>query len=265
MTNVALPVKFGDAADHQLEMTQGSSSANRFAAASTIAGTTRIARRVRRAPIIACPTCDLLQYEIRVPEGRYACCHRCGTALYRQTPGSIDRTLALAIAALVLLAVANILPIASIEVRGVAIQTTLYGAIEALWDQERGAVAGLVFATTIAVPIIELGTMLYMLLPLRLGYFPRQLALAFRIAPIAREWGLIDVFMLGVVVSLIKLGNLADVVLGPALWSFAALIVLLTFIGASFNAREMWAEGDEYRAHRRARVRRRTVLAKAVS
>jgi paraquat-inducible protein A len=263
MTNGTLPVKFGDAADNTLDMTTGSASATQDRAARI--GPARVRNRLRRAPIVACPTCDLLQYEIRVPEGRSACCHRCGTALYRQTPGSIDRTLALSVAALVLLALANSLPIASIEIRGITIQTTLYGAIEALWDRDRGPVAGLVFATTIAAPVIELGTMLYMLLPLRLGYFPQHLALAFRIAPIAREWGLIDVFMLGVVVSLIKLGNLADVVLGPALWSFAALIVLLTFIGASFNAREMWMEGDQYRDRRHARVRRRSPLAKAVS
>jgi paraquat-inducible protein A len=265
MTNAALPVKFGDAADNKLEMTQGFNPAAQDRA-STLTGATRVRNRLRRAPIVACPTCDLLQYEIRVPEGRSACCHRCGTALYRQTPGSIDRTLALSIAALVLLAIANSLPIASIEIRGITIQTTLYGAIEALWtEHERGAVAGLVFVTTIAAPVIQLGTMLYMLLPLRLGYFPQHLALAFRIAPVAREWGLIDVFMLGVVVSLIKLGNLADVVLGPALWSFAALIVLLTFIGVSFNAREMWMEGDQYRERRQARVRQRSALPKAVS
>jgi paraquat-inducible protein A len=215
--------------------------------------------------LIACPTCDLLQYEVNLPEGRFAGCGRCGTALYRRTRGSIDRTLALALAAVVLMAIANTLPIASIEVRGIATQTTLYGAIEALWNQERGPVAGLVFATTIAAPVIELGAMLYMLLPLRLGYEPKHLALAFRLAPIAREWGLIDVFMLGVVVSLIKLGNLADVVLGPALWSFGALILLLTMVGANFNAREIWAESTAYRKLRRGRARRRAALARSVS
>lgn len=220
---------------------------------------------MHHAPLIACPTCDLLQYEIDVPEGRFASCVRCGTALYRRTRGSIDRTLALALAAAVLLGIANMLPIASIEVRGVMIETTLWGAIHALWNQERGAVAGLVFVTTIGAPVVELGAMLYMLLPLRLGYMPPRLPLAFRLAPIAREWGLIDVFMLGVVVSLIKLGNLADVVLGPALWSFGVLIVLLTLIGVAFNAREMWAESNDYRDRRHARLRRRHDLARPVS
>src|SRR5512138_980700 len=94
------------------EMRPGSASAahDRDSGSSSM-GTTRARHRLRAtAPIVACPTCDLLQYEIRVPEGRYACCRRCGTALYRQTPGSIDRTLALSIAALVLLAIANSLP-----------------------------------------------------------------------------------------------------------------------------------------------------------
>ena len=86
------------------------------------------------------------------------------------------------------------------------------------------------------------------LVPLRLGRVPRHLSLAFRLAPLAHEWGLVDVFMLGVVVSLIKLGNLATVVPGIALWSFGVLIVLLTAVGASFDAREFWLRAATNRA-----------------
>ena len=208
------------------------------------------------ATLIACPECDLLQYETPLPRGRFACCHRCGVALYRRTSGSIDRTLALTIAAVLLMVLANLFPIASIETRTDRIETTLLGAVQALYDQERPVVGALVFFTTILAPAIELSAMLYMLLPLRLGRVPRQLALAFRVTPLAREWGLIDVFMLGVVVSLIKLGNLAEVVLGPALWSFGGLIVLLTAIGVVFNPREMWIDAATYRAVRERRLRR---------
>ena len=74
------------------------------------------------------------------------------------------------------------------------------------------------------------------------------MSLAFRLAPLTREWGLVDVFMLGVVVSLIKLGNLATVVPGIALWSFGVLILLLTAIGASFDARDFWLLADANRA-----------------
>ena len=204
-------------------------------------------------PLIACPECDLLQAETALPPGRFACCGRCGVTLYRGTTDSIDRALALTLAAIILFAIANSLPIASLDVRGQHTQTTLYGAVHALYDQDMVAVAVLVCLTTIVAPAFELIAMLYMLLPLRLGDVPPHLSLAFRWAPIAHEWALVDVFMLGVVVSLIKLGNLATVALGIALWSFAGLILLLTAIGASFNSREIWLRAE---ANRRARGER---------
>jgi paraquat-inducible protein A len=158
---------------------------------------------------------------------RRACCRRCGVALYRAAAGASSRA-RFALAAVVLV-IANSLPIAGLEVTGQHTETTLWGAVQP--DQDRVAVAGLVFATTLFAPAVELLLMLYMLVPLRLGRVPRHLSLAFRLAPLAREWGLVDVFMLGVVVSLIKLGNLATVVPGIALWSFGVLILLLTAVG----------------------------------
>jgi paraquat-inducible protein A len=196
---------------------------------------TRIPKRnsaMPEAPLIACPECDLLQAETPLPPRRTACCRRCAFAL----------------AAVVLLVIANSLPIAGLEVTGQHTETTLWGAVRALYDQEHVAVAGLVLATTLFAPAVELALMLYMLVPLRLGRVPRHLSLAFRLAPLAREWGLVDVFMLGVVVSLIKLGNLATVVPGIALWSFGVLILLLTAVGASFDAREFWLRAAANRA-----------------
>jgi paraquat-inducible protein A len=199
-------------------------------------------------PLIACPECDLLQAETPLPPRWTACCSRCGVALYRSTSHSLDRSLAFSLAAIVLLVIANTLPIAGLEVREQHSETTLWGAVQALYDQDWVAVAVLVFVTTLFAPAIELCTMLYMLVPLRLGYVPRHLSLAFRLAPLAHEWGLVDVFMLGVVVSLIKLGNLATVVPGIALWSFGVLILLLTAVGASFDARQFWLRADANRA-----------------
>ncbi len=208
------------------------------------------------APLIACPECDLLQRETPLPPRRTACCRRCGAALYRSTSNSLERSLAFTLAAVMLLLIANALPIASLEVRGQHVETTLWGTVQALYHQDRVAVSILVFVTTLLAPALELALMLYMLVPLRLGFAPKHLALAFRLAPVAREWGLVDVFMLGVVVSLIKLGNLALVVPGIALWSFGALILLLTAIGAAFNDREFWLRAEANRAAQAAKTAR---------
>jgi len=51
--------------------------------------------------------------------------------------------------------------------------------------------------------------------------------------------------MLGILVSLVKLAALATVVPGVALWSFAALLVLLTLLSSSISTRDLWQWSEE--------------------
>ncbi|MEO8132961.1 MAG: paraquat-inducible protein A [Betaproteobacteria bacterium] len=176
-----------------------------------------------------------------------ACCRRCGVVLYVEAGESIERSLALTLAAMILFVIANSLSIASLDVQGQHRETSLLGAIEVLYDQDKAAVAALVFGTTILAPGVELCALAYMLLPLWLGRIPRYLPQAFRLVESARGWGLVDVFMLGVLVSLVKLGDLATVLPGVAIWSFGALVLLLSTIGTMFEKREIWARAEAIR------------------
>jgi paraquat-inducible protein A len=55
---------------------------------------------------------------------------------------------------------------------------------------------------------------------------------------------MVEVFMLGVLVSLVKLAHLAGVVAGIALWSFAALMLVMAGISAVFDVRGLWARAS---------------------
>jgi paraquat-inducible protein A len=202
-------------------------------------------------PLIACPECDTLQREIPLPRGgRAECCH-CGETLYRSARGGLSSTVALSVAALVLFCIANSLPIARLDLGAAGESwTTLFGTVIAVWNQGRDIVALMILWTGILAPALEIGAMVYMVLPLWLGYCPDGLSYAFRIAPAAKVWSLMDVFMLAVAVALIKLGDLADVIPGPALWAFGALIVLLTAIGMLFDPREIWLHAESNKAGR---------------
>jgi len=101
-----------------------------------------------------------------------------------------------------------------------------------------------VFATTILMPALDIGAMLYMLLPLKLGWVPEGLPVMYRLVQTVRPWGMVEVFMLGTLVSLAKLGHLAHVVPGVALWSFGMLMVLVAAAAASFDAHELWARAE---------------------
>ncbi|MGH8471633.1 MAG: paraquat-inducible protein A [Gammaproteobacteria bacterium] len=191
--------------------------------------------------LIACRDCDLLQRETALPAGAAACCGRCGAVLYREMAESLDRTLAFTLAAGVLFLLANAFPLVGLEVQGQRNATDLLGAVRTLWDQDMRMVAGLVFLTTVLIPAIEISGMIYLLLPLRLGRLPPGAGRMLRFLQAVKPWGMVEVFMLGVLVSLVKLAHLASIVPGIALWSFGGLILLLAASAASFNPHEVWA------------------------
>lgn len=199
------------------------------------------------APILACHECDLLQREAALPKGGVARCGRCGAELYRSHPDSLERTLALTASAIVLFVIANSFPIVGLQLDGQVIQTTLFNTVRTLWDEEMKSVAALVFVTTIAMPALQLFAVAYLLLPLRLGRVPAHFTLVFRMLQTVRPWGMVEVFMLGVLVSLVKLAHLAGVVAGVALWSFAALMLMMAGISAAFDARGLWARASALR------------------
>jgi len=191
--------------------------------------------------LIACRECDLLQREIVLPPGGTACCSRCGAVLHRSKPDSLDRTLAFTVGAAVLFILANAFPVVGLEAQGNRTSTTLFGTVRTLYDDEMLSVAALVFVTTILMPVLDIGAMLYMLLPLKLGWVPKGLPASFRLVQTVRPWGMVEVFMLGTLVSLAKLSHIAHVKPGIALWSFGVLMFMVAAAAASFDADDLWA------------------------
>jgi len=196
------------------------------------------------APVIACRECDLLQCEVMLPPGGSARCRRCGALLYRSVPHSLDRTVAFLLAAAVLYIVANVNPIVGLEAQGVSNTTTLVGAVRALLNQDLPAVALLVFVTAVLAPAVEVAVMLYLLLPLRFGRVPAGFAAILPLAQEVKRWNMVEVFMLGLLVSLVKLSGFASVVPDLALWSFGGLTLLMTAVAASFDPHEIWTRAE---------------------
>jgi paraquat-inducible protein A len=190
--------------------------------------------------VLACHECDLLQWEVRLPPGHIARCCRCGAELYRAAHNSVVHTLAFSLAAVVFFIIANVNPIVGLEIQGSRNATNLLGAVHTIWDQGMHSVAILVFMTTFLLPAIELTAMIYLLLPLKMGKTPVGLPAIMRILQSVKPWGMVEVFMLGVLVALVKLTHFASVIPGLALWSFGVLTLLLAAAATSFDIRDVW-------------------------
>jgi paraquat-inducible protein A len=196
---------------------------------------------VNRVNLIACHDCDLLQHAVPVPEGGVLRCRRCHAELYRNRTNSLDRALAFSLAAVVLFVISNLDPIVGLSVSGTVVETTLLGAVRVLYLDGMWPIAGLVFATTFVMPVVQTVSMLWMLLPLRFNHVPWASAFVFRLCRLAAPWGMTEVLILGLLVALVKLAAIASVVVGTALWSFGALMLILAAAGAAFDTRQLWS------------------------
>ncbi len=198
--------------------------------------------------LLACRHCDLLQQEVALARHHDAHCVRCGALLYRGTRSRLDWMIALVLASAILFLVSNLFPIAALEKYGAHHATTLAGTALTLFQQDRPLVAALVLATAILAPAAQLCALLYMLLPLRAGRIVPGLPQAFRFVLASREWSMMEVFLLGLLVTLAKLSDLATIVPGIALWAFGGLIVSFSALAASFSARDFWGWVEALRA-----------------
>jgi paraquat-inducible protein A len=197
--------------------------------------------------LIACHECDLLQRTVRAAPGATVRCARCGAFLYRRPRFGFDNSLPLFVGAAILLVLANAFPIISLELQGDETEATMLHAARVLWDEERPDVALLVLVTGVLAPALQVGAALYLLIALRMKRVPPGFKAAFRLFRESAPWAMVEVFALGVLVSLVKLGHVATVVPGIALWSFGVLMVVLAAAVNSVDSREIWARAEALR------------------
>lgn len=199
--------------------------------------------------LTACPECDLLvcvepesptTAGAALPDHFSALCPRCGAHLYKRGRHSVENSLAIVSAALVLLLVANAFPVVGLDIKGHRVDTTVLGAARQLWQEGMPLVSLVVILTTVLMPLVELGAMFWMVLPLHLGRRPPGFVRVFRTLQLARPWAMVDVFIMGILVALVKLSHLAEVLPGIAMWSFGGLMLLLTVLAAVLEPRDLW-------------------------
>jgi paraquat-inducible protein A len=198
---------------------------------------------MNRIGLIACPECDTVLQKPPLAAHSSARCPRCGATLYRSSSKRLDRLSALTLGALVTFLIAQTFPIVELNLNGVISQTTLMGGLIALWNEDMELVAVAVFCSTILFPLIELLALLYVLIPIRAGVVPPGFNRVLRAIQFVRPWGMIEVLMLGILVTIVKMTSVAQVIPEAALFAFGALTLMLTVV-VMFDPRTLWDIAD---------------------
>jgi paraquat-inducible protein A len=191
--------------------------------------------------VTACRDCDLLQRIPALPPGGSARCARCGHVLAVSKPDSLERTLALAVAAAIVFIIANVTPMMGMQAVGHRASTTILGGAYEMWLQGQQVTAVLVVFCTVFAPAALIGCMLAVLLAVRRPPAPAWTGSLLRLSAFHQPWAMIEVMMLGILVALIKIAELATVIPGIGMFAAFALVVLITAMSVSFDPRQAWA------------------------
>jgi paraquat-inducible protein A len=189
---------------------------------------------------IACPECDLVQRDPQALRRHTVLCARCDATLHHGGQHALDITLSAMVAAAVLFALANAFPFMSLELQGRTTSQTLFGMTQALQQAGMTSVAALVFVTLIAMPALELAAFIYLLAPLKLGIVPIAAGPVARLLNAAKPWSMVEIFMLGALVSIGKLEDFAALELEPGFWCAGAVMMLFALAETVFDQRALW-------------------------
>ncbi|RYD50177.1 MAG: paraquat-inducible protein A [Verrucomicrobiaceae bacterium] len=187
-----------------------------------------------------CHVCDTLHVAEPLPEGTAARCRCCGNLLYQNRPASLARATAFSLSALILMVVVHTFPFLTMDAAGIRTSLNLASAARALVN-EGSPLLGLALALfTIVTPLVLAGGLIYVCGPLLFGKVAPGGLFVAKWMNKSEPWNMIEVFLLGVLVSLLKLGKVADVHFGMGFWAFGALMFCMAAAVAGIDRDELW-------------------------
>jgi paraquat-inducible protein A len=187
-----------------------------------------------------CPGCGLLQAVPALGRGMTAYCDRCSTTLRRMTAHPLDHSIALTLAALVLLIVMCTTTLMSVQTAGIGHSAYLLSGPAELVARDMAPLAAVVVFVTVLAPLGKLAGTLYVLIRLHEASPPAHLRRLFVLAEKLRPWSMIEVFVFGVFVAYVKLGDVVHITLDAGVYALIALTIVVIWADSALDREAVW-------------------------
>jgi len=174
-------------------------------------------------------------------------CARCGARLRPRDVDGLQKVWAWLIAGMVIYIPANLYPMLSTASLGKTTENTILGGVIELMHHGSYGVAGIVFFASIVIPIAKFIAIIYLGLSVtrkvRMPMHRRHTL--FEIVEFIGRWSMIDVFVVAILSSLVRLDFAATITPGIAAVSFALSVAFTMMAALSFDERLIWDARNE--------------------
>lgn len=174
-------------------------------------------------------------------------CPRCGSHLHLRKPASIQNTLALMAAAAALYIPSHLLPVMTVTELGVVTHHTIIIGMVTFWKSGAYPIAIVIFTASILIPMLKILALGWLCAAAtgRVHPSPATLGKVYWFTELLGRWSMVDIFVVGILVSIVQLGNYMTIVPGPGALAFAGVVMLTMFAAMSFEPRMLWDRLDE--------------------
>jgi paraquat-inducible protein A len=169
-------------------------------------------------------------------------CPRCGAPLHARKPGSIQRTWALVIAALICYVPANVFPVMTVTSLGKTESDTIMSGVIYFVRSGDWPLALIIFTASVFVPLMKLGILSFLLISVhrRSSWRAVDRTRMYRLTEAIGRWSMVDIYVVTILVALVRLGNLATIEAGTGAVFFGSVVVITIFAAESFDPRLIW-------------------------
>lgn len=192
----------------------------------------------------ACHRCDLLVNKITIPQGAAAKCPRCGGMLYHNKKDPLNRSLALAFTGLIFVIPANLLPILSMNMIGRKQEGIIISGVVELMKTGFVEVGVLVFLFAIAIPMLQLMLIAVVVMCIK---FDSGLTIAiklFKIQVKLRPWSMVEIYLLGTLLTCLKLMDDAKVTFESGFFALVGLLLMSMLSAITLDTAYVWNKLD---------------------
>ena len=146
-----------------------------------------------------------------------------------------------------LLIPANLYPILTVIRFGQGEPNTILSGVLHLIEDGLWGLAMIVFVASIVVPVTKLVVLSFLLLTVQYksNWRPRDRTLLYRVTEVIGAWSMVDIFLVGLLSSLVSLDALSTIEPGIGASYFAGAVLLTIFAAQSFDSRLIWDNTQE--------------------
>lgn len=175
--------------------------------------------------------CHECEYHVRLPRlhnKQKALCPRCGFRLTQFHQQAEQRIIALGLAALLFLIFSIPFEFLGFSANGQTQTIDIPASILILVEQDYLTLAIIQLLAIVILPMIILLGLLYLLVPLQFGHQPKHGKTVLKVIYWVLPWSMAEIFLVGVLVSLIKISSMADIEVGMSFYAYIAFTLCMT-------------------------------------